>query len=187
MLTELDRFFQDNGKTFSIQNDKEFERSHKVLNGKAIELCELVKGKKPWRARTLTEHEEELLWEKVFGCHTPENLNYNTVSQQFGTRGFQEHHQIRIEDLKWVKDPDTGCTIYIEWTEGITKTRKGGLQKAECALKQRMFATGGPHCPVGIMEAMIAKRPDELKKYSPTLPKTVSSAKRCGTANSQWV
>lgn len=27
----------------------------------------------------------------------------------------------------WVKDPDTCCTIYIEWTEGITKTRKGGL------------------------------------------------------------
>ena len=25
-----------------------------------------------------------------------------------------------------------------------------------------MFATGGPRCPVGIMEAMIVKRPDEL-------------------------
>ena len=47
MLTELDRFFQDNRKTFSIQNNKEFERSHKVLNSKAIELRELVKGKKP--------------------------------------------------------------------------------------------------------------------------------------------
>jgi len=65
--------------------------------------------------------------------------------------------------ISWVKDPDTGCTIYIEWTEGITKTRKGGLQKAERTLKQRMFATGGPRCPVHILETMIAKRPDELK------------------------
>ena len=30
MLAGLDRFFRDNGKTFSIQNDKEFERSGKV-------------------------------------------------------------------------------------------------------------------------------------------------------------
>ena len=170
MLAGLDRFFRDNGKTFSIQNDKEFKRSHKVLNGKAIELRELGKGKKTRRAHALTQQEEELLWEKVFGCHTAESLNYTvyyTVSQQFGTRGCQEHHQIRIEDLKWVRDPDTGCTIYTEWTEGITKTRKGGLQKAERTLKQRMFATGGPRCPVGIMEAMIAKRPDELKSTGP--------------------
>ena len=183
MLAGLDRFFRDNGKTFSIQIDKEFERSRrKVLNGKAIELRELGKGKKPRRAHALTEQEEELLWEKVFGCHTAESLNYTvyyTVSQQFGTRGCLEHHQIRIEDLKWVKDPDTGCTIYIEWTEGITKIRRGGLQKAKRTLKQRMFATGGPRCPVGIMEAMIVKRPDELKKHRPTLPKTTSSAKRC--------
>ena len=57
-------------------------------------------------------------------------------------------------------DPDTDCTIYIEWIEGITKTQK--VQKGKHALKHRMFATGGPCCPVGIMEAMIAKRPDEL-------------------------
>ena len=84
----------------------------------------------------------------MLGCHTPESLNYTVyyiVSQQFGIRGCQEHYQIRIEDLKWVKDPDTDCTIYIEWIEVVTKTRKGGLQKAERALKQRMFATGGPH------------------------------------------
>ena len=44
----------------------------------------------------------------------------------------QEHHQIRLEDLKWVKHPKTALTEYIEWVEGITKTRKGGLQKPSC-------------------------------------------------------
>ena len=67
MLAGLDRFFRDNRKTFSIQSDKEFETSHKVLNSKAIELK---------RTHALTEKEEELLWEKVFGCHTAESLNY---------------------------------------------------------------------------------------------------------------
>ena len=31
----------------AFKNDKEFKRSHKVLNGKAIELHELGKGIKP--------------------------------------------------------------------------------------------------------------------------------------------
>ena len=62
----------------------------------------------------------------VFGCHMPESLNYTVyyiVSQQFGTRGRQEHHQIRIEDLKWIKDPDTDCTIYIELHHKNSKRR----------------------------------------------------------------
>ena len=70
MPAGLDRFFRDNWKTFSIQNDKEFERSRKILNGKSIELRELGKGKKPRRTHVLKEQEEQLLWDKVFGCHT---------------------------------------------------------------------------------------------------------------------
>ena len=166
MLAALDRFLREQGKCFSIQRDREFEKSRKVLNGKAIELREKGKGKKPCRAHTLTDKEEELLWQRVFGKHSAESLNYTVhyvVSQQFGTRGRQEHHQIMLGDLKWVKDPDTGSTVYIEWVEGITKTRKGGLQKAERKLTQRMFATGGPPCPVSILEFMISKRPPELQ------------------------
>ena len=70
----------------------------------------------------------------VWMPHTPESLNYTVyyiVSQQFGTRERHEHHQISREDLKWVKDTDTDCTIYIEWIEGITRTRKRGLQEAK--------------------------------------------------------
>ena len=165
MLAALDRFLRERGKCFSIQRDREFEKSRKVLNGKAIELREKGKGNKPCRAHALTDKEEKLLWQRVFGEHSAESLNYTVyyvVSQQFGTRGHQEHHQIMLDDLKWVKDPDTGSTVYIEWVEGITKTRKGGLQKAERKLTQRMFATGGPRCPVSILEFMISKRPPEL-------------------------
>jgi len=40
-----------------------------------------------------------------------------------------------------------------------------------------MFATGGPHCLVHILETMIAKRPDELKRTGPLYLKPPSQPK----------
>ena len=95
-----------------------------------------------------------MLWNKgVLGVKTPKNLVFYLLSQHFGTRGRQEHHQIRLEDLKWVRDSD-GKTEYVEWVEGITKTRKGGLPKPDWRLKQRVFATGDARCPVAALEAL---------------------------------
>ena len=42
----------------------------------------------------------------------------------FGTRGRQEHHQMRIEDFKVCYGID-GKMDVIEWMEGPTKTRQG--------------------------------------------------------------
>ena len=96
----------------------------KVLNGKAIELREMGKGKRKNKADVLTE-EEEIMWSKgVLGDGNPKSLNYTIfymTSQQFGTRGRQEHHQICIEDLKFVKIPGTGETEYTEWVRGSDK------------------------------------------------------------------
>ena len=40
-----------------------------------------------------------------------------------------------------------------------------------------MFAAGGPHCPVSIMEAMIVKRPDELQNTGPFYPRPLPQPK----------
>ena len=45
MLASLDRYYRESGEVFSILKGKEFERSRKVLNGKAIELREKGMGK----------------------------------------------------------------------------------------------------------------------------------------------
>ena len=82
------------------------------------------------------------------------------ISLQFGTRGRQEHHQIKLEDLRWVKHPKTNETEYIECVEGNTKTRQGGLQKPTHHLTQRMFPSGGP---VAAMELIVSKRPADLQ------------------------
>ena len=77
--------------------------SRKVLNGRAIQLQQSGKGKRPKKADAFTSEEEDLLWDTVLGKMNPVNLNctvFFLISQHFGTRGRQEHHQVRIEDFK---------------------------------------------------------------------------------------
>ena len=135
MLAALDRSFRSSGCKYSIAKDKEFTESRKVLNGKAIELREQGMGKRKNKADAVTDEEEALMWKSgILGDRTPSSLNHTvfyTLSQQFGTRGHQEHHQIKVEELKFVKNAMTGQTEYVEWVEGLTKTQQGGLAKKD--------------------------------------------------------
>jgi len=171
MLAALDRYIRSTGCRYSIAKDKEFLESRKVLNGKAIELREQGKGKRKNKADPLTEEEEELLWKKgVLGDTNPVSLNHTvfyTLSQHFGTRGRQEHHQIKAEELKFVKNALTGETEYVERVEGLTKTRQGGLVKKERRVPQQAYATGGNRCPVRLLEKLFSKRPEKMKAFGP--------------------
>lgn len=117
MQTSLDRYLRDEGYTHSILRDKEFVKCRKVLNGKAIELHEKGKGKRPMKADPINAAEEEILWKSgVLGSENPVSLIYTIFflfSQHFGTRGQQEHHQINVQDLKIVRDPATTSITYV--------------------------------------------------------------------------
>lgn len=170
MLSAMDRYLRDKGREYSILKDKMFTSFRKVLNGKAIELREKGMGKRKNKSDALTTDEEEQLWQlRVLGDNNPKSLNYTIfylLSQQFGTRGCQEHHQLRVEDLKFVCDP-SGTTVCVEWVEGLTKTRQGGLSKTERRLPQKMFAHEGSRCPVKFLELLISKRPQKLRCSGP--------------------
>ena len=169
MIAAIDRYVREKCG-YSILNDKDFEVSRKVLNGKAIDLQRSGMGKRPKKSDPLTEEEEEILWKTVLGKETPTSLNYTLfflISQHFGTRGRQEHHQIKIEDLKTIHDPVTGEITTIEWIEGPTKTRQGGLNKRPRMVTQKLYRTGGQRCPVAAYELLILKRPTELKDHGP--------------------
>ena len=92
---------------------------------------------------------------------------YFTISQHFGTRGCQEYHQLQVQDLKFVCDPQTEQTLIVEWVEGPTKTRQGGLTKMDRRLPQKMFATGDERCPLKLLEKLISLRPPSLKQSGP--------------------
>ena len=105
MLASLGRHFRDSGLPFSILRDDAFKNSRKFLNGKAIELRECGMGKLKNKADPLTEEDEEALWESgALGGDNPSTRNHTIwylLSQQFGTRGNQEHTEIMMKDLKW--------------------------------------------------------------------------------------
>ena len=171
MLASLDRHFRANGASYSLLKDKAFERSRQVLNGKAIELRESGRGKRKNKADPLTPEEEELLWEtSALGSATGESLNHSlfyTLSQHFGTRGVQEHLQMRLEDFRFVRKAGTAEVEYVEWTEGLTKTRQGGLVKQSRRVTQRVFPSGNDRCSVRMLELLISKRPAQCCTSGP--------------------
>jgi len=69
-----------------------------------------------------------MLAKGILGDSNPTSLNYTifyAISQQFGNREHQEHHQIHIEDQKIVKRLELVDQEYMEWVEGLTKIRQG--------------------------------------------------------------
>ena len=99
MIASLSRHIKEQ-YGYSILNDKDFELSRKVLNGKAIQLQQSGKGKRSKKADPFTYNEADVLWETVLCKMNPVSLNYTIISQHFGTTGRQEHHQMKIEDFK---------------------------------------------------------------------------------------
>ena len=169
MIAALDRTVREICG-YSILKDKDFVLSRKVLNGKAISLQKSGKGKRPNKADAITSEEEEILWSTVLGKDNPKSLNYTTfflLGQHFGTRGCQEHHQLKVEDLKLTKEPVSGKVIEVEWVEGPTKTRQGGLNKRLRPVTQKLFRVGGPKCPIACLEKVLSKRPDDLCDNGP--------------------
>ena len=97
------------------------------------------------KARSLSKEEEEVLWVAgKLGNNSPESL-VNTIwwilAQYFGLRGRQEHHSMKVDEFALRKDDDG--QEYVEFAEGLTKTRGGGLSKKSRDFSPKMFATGG--------------------------------------------
>ena len=70
-----------------------------------------------------------------------------------------------VEDFSLNKD-DQG-TEYVTFEENPTKTRQGGLRKKRRAIQPKMFATGGPRCPVKFFKTYLAYRPEEMRNSGP--------------------
>ena len=155
-------------KNTVLQRTKSFQ---KVARVRLLNCVNKVKERGRILANPLTEYEECILWKKgVLSDTNSQSLNYAlffTFSQYFGTRGRQEHHQIRVEDLKFVTNAVTGKIDYVEWVEGITKTRQGGLVKKERRTPPQAYATGGVKCPVHLLQTALDHRPASCKTSGP--------------------
>ena len=106
MIASLDRHLKNKGYSLSIVRDREFSSSKQVLDGKAKQLRLAGRGKRPNKARQLSEEEEEILWKsEKLGGKTPESLIHTMwwlLTQQFGLWGRQEHHGMRLKSCDYL-------------------------------------------------------------------------------------
>ena len=156
----LDRYLQEKGSTFSIIRDEDFSKANKALDAKVKSLKKSGKRNKPNAAQPLSAEMIEEMWLKnVLGKHDGEalpNVNFLNISQHFGFRGRQEHHQLKFGDFKIVC---TGAGKYVEWS--LERMRK--VAANERKFNPKMWATGHEErCPVMLFEEYVAQRPSAM-------------------------
>ncbi|CAH3019807.1 unnamed protein product, partial [Porites evermanni] len=62
MMAPLDRHLRNKSYTLSIVRDREFSSSKEVLEDKVKQLHLAGRGKRPNKARQVSEEEEEIIW-----------------------------------------------------------------------------------------------------------------------------
>ena len=158
MIASLDRHLKNKGYSLSIVHDREFSSSKQVVDRKAKQLRLAGHGKCPNKARQLSEEEEEILWksEKLGGKTSESHIHtmWWLLTQQFGLHGRQEHHGMRLEDFRIMKGDDG--LEFVEFAEGPTKTRPGGLNAKPRQFQPKMFQTGRERCPVAVFHHYIS-------------------------------
>ena len=84
------------------------------------------------------------------------------LTEQLGFRGRQELYDAYVEDFV-IRQQEDGSEV-VEFREGPTKTRSGGLTILRRTTPQAMYSTdGGKADPVHLFELWLSKRSDGMK------------------------
>ena len=72
---------------------------------------------------------------------------------------------MRLDDFRIMKGDDG--LEFVEFAEGPTKTRPGGLNAKPRQFQPKMFQTSGERCSVALLRQYINRRPRNLKASDP--------------------
>ena len=116
------------------------------------------------------QKEESALWEKGplgdFNEKILTNVNFKNLTKQLGFRSRQEHYDVYVEDVI-IRQREDGTEV-VEFREGSTKTRNGGLTNWRRTTPQAMFNTdGGKSDPVRLFKLWLSKRLEVMKNTGP--------------------
>ena len=169
-LSAIERYLKEKNYPLSIVRSREFHSSQEILNSKAISLRQQGKGKRSNKAQPITPEEGSALWEKGqlgdFNGKVLTNVNFKNLTEQLGFRGRQEHYDAYVEDVI-IRQREDGTEV-VEFREGPTKTRSGGLTIRRRTTPQAMFSTdGGKSDPVRLFKLWLSKRPEGMKNTGP--------------------
>ena len=170
MQCSIDRYLKDKNYPFSIVRSREFHNSRQILNAKAITLRQQGKGKRPNKAQPLAPEEETALWENGqlgdFNRKVLIYVNFKNLTEQLGFRARQKHYGAYVEDLV-ISEQEDGTEV-VEFCEGQTKTRSGGLTIRRRTTPQVMHSTDrGKADPVRLFKLWLLKRPEGMKNTGP--------------------
>lgn len=163
----IDRKLQEINYGFSLVSSSEFAMSKKVLETRRRELKQAGKGNKPFKADSLSQSEEEKLWEiGQLGMGDP-NALLNTVwyfnTKLFGFRGSHESRQLRWGDISSLTD-ENGAG-WLQFNERETKTRSGNSTHFRPFQPKIFENTKNPdRCPVRAHHLYSEKRPSEMNQ-----------------------
>jgi len=90
------------------------------------------------------------------------NLIWYNNAMYFGLRGFQEHYDLKWNDIE-LKETSDGKQ-YLEYTERVSKTRNGESSNNERKIKPKAYATGTETCPVRAYLSYKEHRPREMRQ-----------------------
>ena len=94
------------------------------------------------------------------------------LTQHFGLRGRQEHHQMKVEDFTLQHDNEGN--EFLTFAKGPTKTRQGELNAKNRLVTPKMFATGNEErIPVMLFKRYLEKWPSEMQKSGPFYPTVI--------------
>ena len=144
MLASFKRYLDGKNYGHCLITSPDFVKTRNALSTKQKVLKSFGKGDKPNAARSLTDDELIIMYDKnIMGNAGPGSLInalwWNNCNY-FGMRGCQEHRDMRWGDIKLKRRIDS--TEYLEYTERQTKTRQGDKPGNTRAIKPTMW-TGG--------------------------------------------
>jgi len=112
--------------------DPEFADFRGSLDAEMKRLQQLGIGSTKQQAETLTDTEEDSLWEKgLLGDHTPQTLLDTIIfynGYYFALRSGKEHRQLRRNPCQIQVVEHPGERAFLRYTEDVSKNRPGGLK-----------------------------------------------------------
>ena len=140
MIAAFDRHWKDKQYPLSIVKDQEFHSSKRVLEGKAKLLQQAGRGKRPNKIVNNRRRRIAMEGEQV---------------RKYNPRGISKHNVVVTYPAFWPPQPartsrhESGWlpamqrwqwVEFVQFTEGQTKTRQGGLHTKHRDFQPRMFA-----------------------------------------------
>lgn len=165
----IQRFLSDSGSSFNILKDDKFSLSRKVIEAKRKNLVLQGKGNKPNATRSLTDEEEEKLFQSgEFGAQNSTALQRTMwwfLSLHFGFRARDECRKLCWGDVVLQIDPVQDGREMLVWTsERGSKTRKGAENGHQRPFCPKIYATNNDRCPVKYYKLFKSHRPAEMNE-----------------------